>query len=118
LPEKQREAEERAKEIALGRLESSFRSHFRCHYKAERSRKEAYRVIPLLRDAYEQRSIFTAKELISKSECGIDAESLERALKLYARKKRCLYNSGSYFSFSRDSLRIFEEILELLLLHP
>jgi hypothetical protein len=120
LPEKQREAEERAKEIALGRLESSFRSYFRSRYKTERSRREAEKSIPLLKDAYKRRLIFTAKELISKSGCVIDAESLERALKYYVKRskscKRRLYNFGSYFSFWEEDLACLRKVLELLLL--
>jgi hypothetical protein len=116
LPERQGEAEERARQIALEKFGLSFRSHFRNYYKAERSRKEAYRVIPLLREAYEQRSIFTAKELINKSGCGIDAESLEKALKDYARYKRSLHNSGPYFSFWEEDLLCLRKVLELLLL--
>jgi hypothetical protein len=116
LPEKQREAEERAKEIALERLEPSFKSCFKDYYRAERNRKEAYRVIPFLRDAYEGRLIFTAEELISKSGCGIDAESFERALKYYARRSKALYNSGPYFSFWEEDLVCLRKVLELLLL--
>jgi hypothetical protein len=54
--------------------------------------------------------------LISKSGCGIDAESLERALKRYVKKrsKRCLYNYGSYFSFWEEDLLCLRKVLELL----
>jgi hypothetical protein len=114
LPERQKEAEERARQIALEKLELSFGSYFKSYYKAERSRKEVYRVVPFLREAYEQRLIFTAKELINKSGCGIDAESLERALKKYARRKRSLHNSGPYFSFWEEDLVCLSKVLELL----
>jgi hypothetical protein len=104
LPEKQREAEERARTIALEKLELSFRSFFKSRYKAERSRKEAEKLIPLLRKVYEERGLSTIRELMARSDCRIDTDNLKVTLKGYADRYKAFHIYGSYLSFSRQKI--------------
>jgi hypothetical protein len=113
LPERQREAEERARQIALEKLEPSFRSFFEHYYSAERSRKEAYKVIPLLRKVYEERSLFTIKELINMSGCGIDMNSIERALRNYMKWRKGLYGYEGLYSFDREKIEEAQLLADL-----
>jgi hypothetical protein len=104
LPEKQAKAEQRAMQIALEKLEASFRSRFRSYYGAERSRKEAYKLIPFLRKAYIEGSIFTLRDLRESSNCTINESSLERVLQGYANHKKSLYTYDGFYSFHKEKI--------------
>jgi hypothetical protein len=104
VPERENKAKERAGSIALERLESSFRSYFEDYYKTEKNKKEAKKLIPFLRKAYIEGSVFTLRDLKESSECIVDEDSLKKALQHYTTSRKSLYNYDEFFSFHKEKI--------------